>query len=571
MTDSALRRPLLWLLLAYIAGLCWWRARDGLAPAVTTGDLARDRRAAVVGAVADGPSREDLLGWKVEASALSADGAPFRYRLLLRWPRYADGDRLPWPGQAALLQGRLRRPRPARDPGDFDEAAFLAERGIAWVLDVRSFAVSGAPPASSPSYWAERLHRSTRARLRALLPPDRARLLEGLLLGYKGALRPKLARAVRDAGLVHLIVPSGAKIALALALAAFLAAGLRLGPWPTAALAGGLGAVLVLAAGGEPPYWRAYAAAMVLLCGRACGRDVDALQALLLAAWLELLAAPRALFSAGFQMTYVAVAALLAFGPALWKAARGVSPAPLRAAAMALAASAVVQAALWPIFAGTFGRGSLAGAGVNAAVMPLAPLLAAAGWLLWAVSFACAPAARAVAAALSAVLAGFERLCFAAAALPGAGIPLAVWPWTSTAAYYLALIGLSRASRGRAAAWLSAALVLRAGAAWAARGERGDLRVVYLRVPARAGRPRRAALVTFDGLRTWLIGDAPPSLVARACRAYGLEDVDGQIPETPGLRLCRGAECLAFDPPGPVSAQSAIIALPSEIHVRFPR
>jgi len=405
--------------------------------------------------------------------------------------------------------------------------------------------------------------------LRALLPADRARLLEGFTLGYKGALAPKLKRAIQDAGLIHWLVPSGAKVALALALTAWLAAKLRLGPTAAALGAAAAGGSIVLAAGGEPPYWRAWSAAVILLGARTLGRETDAFQALLAAAWLELLLRPRDLFTAGFQMTYAAVAALLAFGPALWRACARASPRPLRLLLAGLGASAAVQAALWPLFADTFGRGSRIGVVVNALAAPAGPLLAAAGWALWAASFA-GRSAAVLAPAVSAALGLFERLCVAAAAVPGAATPLAAWPWTSTAAYYLALLGLSRRSPARAGAWLAAALAVRAGGAWLDRAS-GDVRVVFLKVPPLSGRRRSAALVTFDGRRTWLIGEAPPGLVARACRAYGVDALDGELPGAPGLRLCRGAACVRFDPPGPVSAQSAIIALPSEIHVRFPR
>jgi hypothetical protein len=84
------------------------------------------------------------------------------------------------------------------------------------------------------------------------------------------------------------------------------------------------------------------------------------------------------------------------------------------------------------------------------------------------------------------------------------------------------------------------------------------LRVVYLRVPRLRSGPRYAALVTFSGRRTWLVGSAPPSLVAKACRAYGLDGLDGEMPSSPELKLCRGAVCLGFE-------QSAIIGAPAEV------
>jgi competence protein ComEC len=527
MPSRALRRPLFWLLLVYMAGLLVLRSR-GFFAALGSGRPG----AATLEAVIDSPLKETRQGWQAEARTQAG-------RALVRWSRTADADTLPLPGETARIGGRLRRPRPARNPGDFDEAAFLADRGVAWVLEARDSVRLERPIAWSdrPRLWAERLHRWVRRRLRGALPPDRARLAEGFALGYKGALAVSLNRAVQDSGLIHLIVPSGAKVAVALAAAAALSALLRLAPWPRIGLLGGAGLVVVLAAGGEPPYWRAYLAVLEVLVARACGRESDAFQALLVSAWLQLLAWPRALFSAGFQMSYLAMLGLATLGPALRRFG-------------ALGVAVAVQAALWPVFAQTFGRGALVGALANAVAVPAYPAFAALAWSVCALP--------ALAPLLSAGLAAFERLCFFAASLPAAVVPLSPWPWTSIGAYYLTLVGFSQGRTRRGAVLLGGALALRLGAALEARAAAPALRVVYLKVPPLRSGPRYAALVTFAGRRTWLVGGAPASLVLKACRAYGLDRPDGELPSSPNLKLCRGAVCLGFE-------QSAIIAAPAEV------
>lgn len=590
-TDSALRRPLLWLLAAYMAALAALHARGAFVPPAAPELAERYARgaAARVEALADEPAREDQRGWKSSARALSLDGAAFDGRVQVRWPRGAELEALPLPGDRVVVSGRLRRPRAPKNPGDFDEASFLADRGVAWVLEAKSFAIlltSRPDPRIKALRGAERLRRSVHARLMALLPPERARLLEGLMLGYKGALPLPLARATRDAGLIHLIVPSGAKVALALAAAALLAGALRLSPaarWLLAAAAGG---VVTLAAGAEPPYWRAYLAALILGGFRARGREGDAFQALVLSAWLLLLAAPRLLFSAGFVMSYLALAGILALWPLLLELAPPRWPRAARAAVVGLGVSAAVQAALWPVFAADFGRASVIGVAANAVAVPAYPALASAGWGLWGASFTGGPPARALALALSWALVVFAGFCERAAALPGAAVALSPWPAASVAAYYLALAALPRLRRRSGLLMMAAAGGLWAGGRVWRRAQEPPLRVIFLKAPPRAGRARTAALVVFAGGGARLVGEAPPSLVRRAAAALALGPLERPWPlpqpGAPPLRLGSAVVDLARRRVRLAGNESAILGFLKssavevatdgvEVHVGFPR
>ncbi|MDE2236284.1 MAG: ComEC/Rec2 family competence protein [Elusimicrobia bacterium] len=535
------------------------RARGAVRPVVPWDDAALAYGSYSVALTVQGCPREDLRGWKGPARAVALEGRPFRYGVEVLWPKGSELERLPFPGERVVVDGRLRLPRRPKNPGDFDEAGFLADRGLAWVLQASSWRRDRPPGwAWAPKVWAERLRRSVHARLFALLIPDEARLSEGLLLGYKGALAPRLARAVRNAGLIHLIVPSGAKVALAVAAALALAGLLRLSAHARWLLAFSAGLAVTLAAGGDAPYWRACIAAAALLFWRARGREGDAFQALVLSAWAQLLFWPRALFSAGFQMTYLALAGLLS----LWPVARRLAPArwPRWARALALGAgtSLIVQGCLWPVFAEDFGRGSVVGLAANVVAVPAYPFFAGAAWSLWAMSFVCARLAAALAVVLAWALSRGEAFCQAAASLPGAVATLAPWPPTSVAAYYLVLLAPSRRSWRGAAACLSLALACRA---LGALSPAPPLRVVYLKPPKLAGRPRQAALILAAG-RAWVVGSAPPSLLRKALLSYdALGRVQGRSPAWSGRPLRLGSVSFRFDPPGVAVAgsESAII------------
>jgi ComEC/Rec2-related protein len=559
MTDSALRRPLLWLLLAYMALLAVFREK--LAARAAAADLPLHRSEAEVRLRVSGPAREDRRGWKGEVEGLEAFGEALPYRLQVLWPKGAGLDELPLPGDEALVRGWLRLPRPGRNPGDFDEAGFLAERGVAWVLEAESWSKTQSPPPFSarPRRAAELLRRSVRRALWRSLSPGRARLAEGLILGYKGALEPGLARDVRDAGLIHLLVPSGAKIAICAAFVFLLASALSLGPWARLACAGLACAAVTLAAGAEPPYTRALLGVLLAGAARAAGREGDAFQALIVSAWLILLWEPRALFSAGFQMTYLAMLGILALAPR-W----------------GLGVSAAVQASLWPIFATTFGVGTAAGVLVNAAVVPLYPALAAGAWLVWVCPWAGAP--------LGAALEGFARLCSWAAGFPGAAIPLSPWPWTSWVGWELGLIALPRLKRRSGRLIAALGLAFWAGG-WGLREiQKPPLRIVFLKAPPKARRARRPALLITRENKAFLTGDVPPALLRKALAALDIARLDGRwsCSRRAGTRL--GAVDVGFCPPrvSVGGAENAIIARLRfssvevatdgvEVHEGFPR
>ncbi|MBI5242657.1 MAG: ComEC/Rec2 family competence protein [Elusimicrobia bacterium] len=426
------------------------------------------------------------------------------------------------PGAKARLDGRLRLPRSPANPGEFDEKAFLEERGAPLVFSARKVALAEEkiPWAKLPWAWAAQAHRSVHEYLCARFPAETAAVLEGFLLGYKGRLSPETNRAVQDAGVMHLLVPSGAKVAFVLGLAFLLGGRFGLRRALRFGAAAAIGAFYVLAVGGEPPYTRAYFCALAMMLACAFERESGAFQGLVLSALATLALRPRDLFSAGFQMTYAAVLGLQLSLPRWTLPHRW--PRWVRLAAGALLASFVVQMMLWPTFAAYFGRGSLAGLFVNILLIPASGavmLSALLSWAFWALG--AAPAEALAAWAASGLAQAFLCACRFFAGLPWAAVDLAPMTPLAIAAYYLAAFGVLALPRWRASAAAWAASGALALALWAAK-PKPRFEALLLSQPN-----GRAALLRLpDGATALLDGRIRAGLLKDVLQAEGLERFD---------------------------------------------
>jgi competence protein ComEC len=539
---SYFRRPLFLVLVLYIGVLAILHGR-GFFRVDPPEDLLVYKNlsgAAIEGRVVS-PLKEDFRGQKVFIQAHSICGKPFPQKLLAYLPRGENG-RVLRPGMPVSLEGRLRLPRPARNPGEFDEAAFLRDRGASWIMSAESLRIVGPVPRRwALKAWAEGAHQSVEGFFRKVLPKDEACVLSGLTMGFKGPLRRDWNRAVQDAGAMHLLVPSGAKVAFIMLAVVGLSTSLGMSlplRFGLALLAGGFYTLMV---GAEAPYTRAFWAGLALGLCRLCGRESGAFHAMTLAALLTLLWEPRELFSAGFQMTYAAVLGLVVAMPRLQTLAPGL-PRWARVVLGAVLVSLIVQLMLWPIFADTFARGSLVGILANIVLVPASGLMMAAGFCAWLAGSLSPAAGPLLGQALGALARAFVRSCQFFAAWPGAAVDLTPMRSPAVLTYYLLAFSVLVWPRRRAAGALaSAGILLWAGTAAAGRWRAPALRVLLLRLP-----PAQTAIMTFADGRAWLVDPGTRiAAVLKAARSEGLTRIDRvivthRLPRRAWLRLRAG-------------------------------
>lgn len=313
------------LLAAMLAGFGWagWRAEVRLGSALPMQWEQRDLQ--VTGVVqglprAMGAARR--FEFRVEHAA-----APVPQKLLLSWypPRRGAGE-VPeiMPGERWTLTVRLRRPHGFANPHGFDYEAWLLERGLRATGYVRLDGDNQRLDTFVPGFFnAVHVQRArVRARFQSVLgDADHAGVLIALAVGDQQAIAREHWEVFRRTGVAHLVSISGLHVSLvALLFGGTVAWGWRRVPaaclrWPArkaGTLAGLLAAALyALMAGLGLPTQRALLMLAVAALALLANRELRPSTVLALALQVVLLFDPWAVLSAGFWLSFGAVAIIV--------------------------------------------------------------------------------------------------------------------------------------------------------------------------------------------------------------------------------------------------------------------
>jgi competence protein ComEC len=279
----------------------------------------------VIGVIASLPQvYEQSVRFEFDVEMVATAGARLPSRIVLSWwgrtssmPQVKAGER--W-----RFTLRLKRPHGTVNPHGFDYEAWLLERGLRATGHVRShpYGERLAPMVQRPQYWVERIRERLRARILEALPNEPyAGIIVALAVGDQRAIPAHQWQTFTRTGVNHLMSISGLHVTmvsgLAYAFALMLwrrsaALTLRLPARKAAALAGVTAAfVYTLLAGFAVPAQRTLymvcVVAVALWCGIGSAPSVVLAAALL----VVLLIDPWAVSSAGFWLSFGAVAAIL--------------------------------------------------------------------------------------------------------------------------------------------------------------------------------------------------------------------------------------------------------------------
>ena len=483
----------------------WTRAPRGLVP-LAIGIMAIGLRAGAGGpAPAPGliPPGDGPWTGLVESVGAVRDGSrPATVRVEAD-PSFLVAATLPWypsvvPSDRVQLRGRIRPPTPD------GYGAYVARIGAVGTL--RADALEVLPAEGTAAGTLEGFRRAAAGGLDASIPEPEAGLAAGVLIGLRDRVDRDLAAAFTTAGASHVVAISGWNIAIVASTLAALAGGMR--RRRRAILTAAAIVVYVVFVGPSPSVVRAGVMAGVALLARELGRPGTAAAALGWACAVLLLIDPTYVDDAGFRLSVLATAGILAWGTSLTAHLAGPAPGrPRRWIAEILGVSFAAQAATTPIVLLDFGRLSLVAPAVNLIVVPLVPPAMATGALALVVGVLVGVGLPSVIATLVGLPAWVLYAAMVAVVRAGASLPLASltlsspWDVVCAAASLVLIVAVARWGH-RLVAALRGPATARAGSVSAGSARAGAMR----RRHASEGRHSRAPGIAAVALVAATIG-----------------------------------------------------------------
>ena len=227
--------------------------------------------------------------------------------------------RSPPEGARLRLLGELRAP-PGPSNG-FDEAKWLRRQGIHAVLGGQAWRVVGRRRGISGV--GDRVGRWLTGDTTPGLNGERRDVIEAIVLGRASGVDQSLLADFRATGLYHCLAVDGLKVAAVGGGAAAVVLFLGLGVYVAQTAALLAVAAYALAVGLHPSVVRSALAAGLGSLAWLAGRERDRWQALLVGAAVLLGWNPYALFDAGFQLSFAAVASIFVVTPRVVRALEG--------------------------------------------------------------------------------------------------------------------------------------------------------------------------------------------------------------------------------------------------------
>lgn len=272
-------------------------------------------------------------------------------------------------------------------------------------------------------YAAGVVRERLRASSAALPQPERA-LVPALVTGDVSELPEETVEDFRVTGLTHVMVPSGAKLAIMTGCVLGIARAVRAPVWATVVGGAVMIAVFVVVCRPEPSVLRAAVTGGIALLALALGRPNLGLAALNAAVVGLLLFTPDLARSFGFALSVLATAGLLVLSPRWrdrWTPTLG--PAVAEATAVALAA----QVAVYPLLVILSGEVSMVAVPVNVLAAVMVPVATIAGFVVAGLAVLWMSAA-----ALAVWVPGAAVAWINVTAEYGARVPHAAVPWPDT-------------------------------------------------------------------------------------------------------------------------------------------
>jgi competence protein ComEC len=299
-------------------------------------------------------------------------------------------------GREVRLLGNLTAPGSARNPGDFDIGRYYHLNNIEGKMNVRVFDSSSVgEPALTGDFIARFVYpvrKSASERIDRFIGGEEGNFLKGLLIGERSDIPPDVKTAFINAGVMHIIAVSGLHVAIVTMILIVIFQFLRVPEKPRIVVTLLFLVYYNYLTGGAASVTRSVIMGIVFLSARLFQRKSDMYNTLGLSALIILLADAKQLFQPGFQLSFVAVFALVYLYP---KVSHGMEYLPERLRAnpavkwtgSALSVSVAAGIGTLPFTSYYFGKISIVSFVANMVDVPLSNVILAIGMLSIGVSY----------------------------------------------------------------------------------------------------------------------------------------------------------------------------------------
>ena len=357
-----------------------------------------------------------------------------------RYPTYKYGDVLE-------VTGKLEMP-PQLDGFNYKE--YLAHQGIYSTMLYPEVEIVERGKGSKPLEWVYSLRNRLSQTLAEVLREPQASLAQGILLGIRGTIPPEFKDNLVHTGTAHLLAISGLHLSI---VAGIL---LSIGIWLFGRrrytyiwLALGIIWLYALITGMHPPVVRGAIMASLFLTAELLGRQRSAFTALAFAAAIMIGISPQILWTASFQLSFLAMAGLIFIAPLFQSPARKAVNAALgedRAAARTVnvitdsfGVTLAAILAVWPVVAYYFGIISFVGPLATFLALPALPGIIITGALAGGLGLIALPAAQVIGWLAWLFLSYMMLVVNGFAAMPISSIEVGSVDTTLIWVYYLAI------------------------------------------------------------------------------------------------------------------------------------
>lgn len=344
------------------------------------------------------------------------------------------------PGDIIEFSGTWSEARAQTDlPLENDMTSLYYSRGVSLLVFVPDNSITLVSRSRNPVYRLRRFRNEIVGELYGSgLSPEAASFMAAVVAGDADGISPQRREEFARAGVAHVLALSGAHVAivailLGVLLAPFAFAGHRRLRWW---LAMALLWLFAIATGASASVVRSVIMASAVMLALIFDRPRSSLNSLCLAAILILVFSPRALFTIGFQLSFVATLGIVLFSDRLNPAGgRGKASGPIRSAAIVTTGATL---ATLPLVAWTFHQVPVYFLIANIVAAFIMPVMITGGLLLL-LLMKVGIAAGWVVGGLNALTSFFDGIAASIASLPGATVGNIYFPFWLLIPLYAAL------------------------------------------------------------------------------------------------------------------------------------